>query len=407
MADWKVAYMVSAYPARSHTFIKREIVELEKNGPPVVRYSQRRCDVNEIIGEAERQEFQVTWSIFSLPYYTLIYSIFNSFLANPIRFFSTFTWVIVRRPKGLKGCFYAVMYFLQGMILARKMRQDKVNFLHIHFVNSGVFVGSCAAKYLGIGWGVSVHGRSDFDYPGIETMIWVIKDAAFLRCISAFGAAQAKRQVAREYWDKIFVAYCGLPDKIIPERLAQKPSALDFQILSVGRLSPEKGNYVLLDMAEQLKNHRHSFQVNIVGDGPGRTTLEKDLEEKSLGDVCRMSGAVSEAEVLALMKDADVFVCSSLMEGLPLVILEAMAVGCPVVAPYLSGIPEAVTPGETGLLYPVGDSKAMTDAVEQLICDEALGNHLATAAHRRVLDKFAMSDTIRPLLLHLRSGSLG
>jgi glycosyltransferase involved in cell wall biosynthesis len=301
------------------------------------------------------------------------------------------------------GIIYAVLYFAQGIYLANRLEADAIELLHIHFVNSGVFVGGCAAHFLDIPWGASVHGRSDFDYPGIETMRWVIKEGKFLRCISQYGAAQAKRSVSRQYWDKIFTCYSGIPKRIISRELPDFRAADKKNILSVGRLSPEKGQFSLVDLAERLREYQTEILVTVVGEGPDKIPLENEVKQKGLSSSFEFLGALSEPEVITAMKHADIYVCPSFMEGLPQVLLEAMAVGLPVVAPYLSGIPEVVKPGETGLLYPAGDVEMMAEAVRTLCNQPDRAQTLRANAWHLMHERFTLSETIVPLKARVMS----
>jgi glycosyltransferase involved in cell wall biosynthesis len=393
----RIGYFVSAYPARSHTFIRREIEELENQGLQVKRYSQRKAPRENLSNDLETSEYEETWSVFPLQFSSLIRSHLISICTHPLRYLETLFWLLSRRPSISMGRIYALIYFVQGIHLANRLRADGIQFLHVHFVNSGVFVGASAARFIQIPWGTSVHGRSDFDYPGIETMRWVIRGGRFLRCISQYGASQAKREVSREYWTKIFTCYSGMPDEMIPRQLPEFRQPRPMKILSVGRLSPEKGQFLLIDLAERLHEDQREFIINIVGDGPDRQSLERETEQRQLTRQINFVGAISETEVTREMLQANVFVCPSLMEGLPQVLLESMAVGLPVVAPYLSGIPELVQPEKTGLLYPVGDPEALAAAVCKL-CDRSDEARVMRAnAWIYVRNSFALSETIQPL----------
>ena len=393
----KLGYMVSAYPARSHTFIRREIEELEKRGFSVARYSQRKYDKSEILNDAEAAEYQRTWSIFPLPFVALCLCHLRVIAGDPRRYFSTLKWSVVRRPPGASGLMYALIYFIQAIYLAEQMRADDVQLVHAHFVNSGGYVAAIAARFLALPWGASVHGRSDFDFPGVHALAWVLKDADFLRCVSSFGASQAMRQCTPDYWHKIVVCYCGMPDSLIDKQAIFKRGRQPATLLSVGRLSAEKGQYLLLKAASLLKSKGYACKLLIVGDGPDRQRLHQAVDTMHINDVCVFLGAVDEARVMQEMAAADVFVCPSLMEGLPQVLMEAMAVRVPVVAPYLAGIPELVGHKETGMLYPAGDVQQMAEAVASLLDDQALAQRCADSGYQRLTQQFVLSTTVQPL----------
>lgn len=393
----RVGYLVSEYPARSHTFIRREIEQLENCGVTVCRYSQRKMSRAAALSNHDRDEIQATSSFFPLHFMAILTAHCKALFLNPVRYVATFFWLFSKRPPGSQGFVYVLVYFVQGIYFSARMRSDKISQLHIHFVNSGVYVGAVAANFLQIPWSASVHGRSDFDYPGVHALVWVMREGTFLRCISQFGAAQAMRQTAPENWSKIIVAYCGLPDEIVNHEFSKSVATLKKTILSVGRLSPEKGQALLLDMAVALKSKGYGFELLLLGDGPDRQQLELAAAQKGVADVCQFRGAVDEQTVLQEMASADIFVCPSLMEGLPQVLMEAMVVDLPTVSPYLSGIPELIDNERTGLLFPVGDWHKMTSAVEQLLSDERLRIDICSNARNKVNTEFLLRNTIKPL----------
>lgn len=393
-----VAYMVSAYPARSHTFIKREIEELERQGFSVNRYSQRRCAETEILNQQERQEYNNTWSVFPLSLFAVLLAHLQAIGLRPRQYFSTLVFSIKYRPPGTLGILYSAYYFFQAIYVAKKMQADGISVVHMHFVNSGGYVGIFAARFLQLPWGVSVHGRSDFDYPGVHALRWVIKEGDFLRCISRFGASQAMRQNDAKYWDKVFVSYCGLPDTWLEKNQNIQSKNQTKIILSVGRLSAEKGQFLLLKMAAYLKSENTDFRLQIIGSGPDQQQLEADAVRLGVAELCDFLGAKDETAVKQAMICADVFVCPSLMEGLPQVLMEAMAVKLPVVAPYLAGIPELVTNKETGMLFPAGDWRKMSEAVALLLTSEKLANQCIELGYEVLTNHYVLSKTICPLV---------
>jgi len=174
-------------------------------------------------------------------------------------------------------------------------------------------------------------------------------------------------------------------------------------LLSVGRLSAEKGQYLLLKMAAALKSRNREFKLRIVGDGPDMTSLKNAARRLKVDNLCEFPGAVDEAGVMKEMAAADVFLCPSLMEGLPQVLMEAMAVKLPVVSPWLSGIPELIEHRDSGMLYATGDWNGMVMAIEQLLDDRGLATHCAASGYKRLIDQFVLSSTIEPLAQRIES----
>ncbi|MBC7171107.1 MAG: glycosyltransferase family 4 protein, partial [Polyangiaceae bacterium] len=210
------------------------------------------------------------------------------------------------------------------------------------------------------------------------------------------------RGVAPSLWEKMFLVRCAVELERCPRR-RDRPARGRARILHVGQLSPEKGQLGLLDAFRAVLDEGIDAELRIVGDGPLRAELERHAFVLGLGDRCTFLGRCSEGAVLEHMADADVFAMASFMEGLPVVLMEAMAVGLPVVAPSVAGIPELVEPERTGLLFPTGDFEALGRSLVRLCSDAALRELLAGAAHRRVLDEFTMPAAAAPLVERLLS----
>ena len=400
----KIAYLASEYPARSHTFIRREMDSLRARGWDIASYSLRKCAAGDLLNDLERAEYDNTWSVMPVKWPALVWAHICSLLSRPASYIRTLVSSVKRRPHGLRGVLYAFFYFAEGIYLARRLKADGIGLLHVHFANAGAQVGSCAAEYLGIPWGLSLHGTVDFEYPCAMQLGGYIENAVFVRCVSHFGRSQAMRHVQPPQWDKLFVAYCGCP--------TPPPAAVDLgikaaenpgiKLLSVGRLSPEKGQFLLLDAMSQLRCEGVNFTLLLVGDGPDRQALESKAAALGLEDCCTFVGAVEEARVFDYMRWADVLVCPSLMEGLPQVLMEAMALNVPVVAPAVAGIPELIADNVSGLLYAPADTRGMAEAIFRLKRDPELAQRLGREGLGCIESGFGLEVTVDALDSKLR-----
>ncbi len=367
----------------------------------VHRFSQRRCNREEVLDDIDKREYQATTSVFPLSLGALVRAHCRCLVQSPVQYLSALVGSLRFSPPGLMGMLYGLVYFVQGISLVEKLSAAGVDKVHMHFANSGMFVGVAACNYLRLPWSVSLHGRSDFDYPGVMALPNMLEQAEFVRCISHFGASQVvMRQCKPEYWDKILISYCGLPAAYIeaaPRDIVEKNPGDTLTLLNVGRLSPEKGQWMLLDLVAALHQRGAAVELILVGDGPDRKALEKRALEMGINKRCVFAGAVSENRVLDYMREADVFVCSSLMEGLPQVLMEAAAVKLPVVAPYLAGIPEFIRDGETGVLFIVGDGDDLLEAVTKYSNSSSLMQSCADNAYQLLGNRFLLPRTIEPL----------
>ncbi len=287
------------------------------------------------------------------------------------------------------------------MLLAEELEARGITHLHNHFANASATVGYLASRHLSLPWSLTLHGSVEFDHPSRELLPEKIEHATFVACASHYVRSQAMRTVPMALWNKLALVRCGVPLDRCPTRQAP-PRRGRLRIVSVGRLAPEKGQLGLLEALRGALDAGVDAELSLVGDGPMRAALEARADAFGLRDRCDFVGRCSEDEVLRRVARADVFALASFMEGLPVALMEAMALGVPVVAPSVAGIPELVEPNETGLLFPTGDFDALARCLIRLWRDPALGAQLAQAGRERVLEEFTAPSVAAPLIRLLR-----
>jgi glycosyltransferase involved in cell wall biosynthesis len=217
-----------------------------------------------------------------------------------------------------------------------------------------------------------MHGISEFDYPAGLLLAEKIRAASFVACVSYFGRAQAMRLVDPEYWNKLHVVRCGLAFDALPRRpAAGRPTK---RFISVGRLSPEKGQAGLLEAFASVCAKSPELELMLVGDGPEALRLKDMAGRLGIKDRVRFAGRCSEDEALRHIADSDVLVLSSFMEGLPIVLIEAMALGTAVIASRVAGIPELVEHESTGLLFTPSNWEELAGCMHRLVADDRLRN---------------------------------
>jgi glycosyltransferase involved in cell wall biosynthesis len=299
----------------------------------------------------------------------------------------------------VRALVWALFHFLEAIELAVELERRGIQHLHNHFANSAANVGLLAQFFLKIGWSLTLHGISEFDYPAGVLLADKIRAARHVACVSHFGRAQAMRIVEPEHWDKLFIARCGIEPESLPERRAHEGGA--FRLLCVGRLSPEKGFAGLLEAVAEARARGANLHLRIAGDGPEAAPLERWIEEHHLRGAVTLLGRLSETEVLAEMAEADCFVSASLMEGLPVVIMEALGLGVPVIAPCVAGIPELVQHGVTGWLFSPGHWAELAERLLVAAADPAAGQRLGAAGQARVFEEFAVDRAVVPIAKRL------
>ena len=412
--DRPVAYLVSRYPAVSHTFIRREIAELRSRGLRIDTFSLRREPREALRYEEDQREQDATFHILPASLSGTAGALFST-LRRPARWLRTLYTALSLRPPGARSLLWACFYFAEAMILVREFEKRGIAHLHSHFADSGSFVGLLACRYLGLGWSVTLHGASDFDNPGLRRLDRKIEFASFVACVSDYGRAQAMRASSPAHWGKLCVARCGLDlSKLSNEPFRRQP--LRLRVLCVARLSPEKALPGLVEAFAAAVDSGLDAELCLVGDGPERERIEDHIGVLGLGDRCRLTGALGEAEVAKEYAEADVFALPSFMEGLPVVLMEAMAAGLPVIAPRLTGIPELVIDEETGLLFTPGRWDQLATALARLgdsslvsagsaSSDETRGERLrqtlGAAARRKISEEYDIRNAVEPIYLRL------
>lgn len=377
----RVAYLVSDYDAPSHTFVRREVAALRALGTDVCAFGIRAS------GNSDSD----ATSVLGRPFLAYLSALTFTLIGNPIRFLSTWNLARRHRPPGLRALLWAQFHFVEAIMLARLVFQAGAAHLHVHFANSGATVGMLAAHYLQMTWSLTLHGISETDYPAGLLLPEKISRAKFVACASYFMQAQAMRQVSSEQWHKFRIVRCGV-DSCRLEQISANSIGSDIpKLICVGRLSPEKGHLGLLEVIQRLRVKGIDCIITLVGDGPSRLVIEALTERLGLRDRVFFAGFLSEGETLSAIADSDILVLPSFMEGLPVVLIEALALGKPVVASRVAGIPELVEHGKMGLLFTPSDTAALEDAITDILNARDAWTEMGRIGRACVKDEFELS----------------
>lgn len=383
-----IGYLTSEFPAHSHTFISREIAALRRRGLSIVPFSIRKASlgIDEAVPAVLARDSVKLWPAAAA-----------ALLSRPLKALSTWQLALRHRAPGLRALLWSQFHFAEAIVLAAMLRKTKVTHLHSHFANSGATVGMLAAHFLQIPWSLTLHGISETDYPAGLLLGDKLTRAKFVACASWFIRAQAMRLAPMDAWSKLRVVRCAVDIAALPRPLRDHTRA-PVELVSVGRMSPEKGQLGLIDALARMVDKGLDVRLTLVGDGPLRQSIEAAVVHRGLRDRVEMKGALAENETLMEIARGDVFVLPSLMEGLPVVLMEAMALGKPVVAPHIAGIPELVEQGKTGLLFRPGDWVDLAEKTSQLAENAAATAELGERGRLRVIDEFEVNDAVKPLM---------
>jgi glycosyltransferase involved in cell wall biosynthesis len=377
----RVAYLVSQYPAASHTFISREVAAVRAGGCEVHTFSVRPPAEDEIRSSADHGEYASTTYLLPVRAPAYLAAHCRSALRNPRRYLATLRLALRHRVPGARAFVYAFVYFAEAGVLAEHLRRRRVERLHNHFANAGAIVGMLAARLAGLPWSLTLHGISETDYPAGNLLAAKIEAADAVACVSQFGRAQAFRLVDPSLWPKLRIVRCGIDLDGLPD--AQPDARAPVRLICVGRLSPEKGHVGLIAAYASVARALPPSRLILVGDGPERSAIEELIERLGVGDIVELRGRLPETETLEAIAESDVLVLASFMEGLPVVLMEALAFERPVVAPRVAGVPELVEDGRHGLLFAPGDWMELAAHLRRIVGDDALRGRMGAGGRAR------------------------
>ncbi|MFQ5563060.1 MAG: glycosyltransferase [Parvularculaceae bacterium] len=382
----KIAYFVNQYPGISHSFIRREIQALERAGVTVRRFAVRPSR-DGVIADEDIEEARQTRCILTSNKGAFFIDALVTLVAAPARSMRAFVRALKFGGRSEAGLFRHLIYFVEALVLARWMRRKGLRHVHAHFGTNSATVALLAGEMAGATFSMTVHGPEEFDKPALISLTEKIERSAFTAAVSSYGASQLMRLVDPLYWDRIKIVRCGIEKTFFQG--SETPSPRGRRFVSVGRLSPQKGQMVLVEAVSRLQQDGADVQVVIIGDGPMREALEESARAFGVDGDIHFAGWRTPAEVRAEIEAARIFVLPSFAEGLPVSIMEAFVLERPVISTYVAGIPELVRPGENGWLAPAGDAEALANAMRAALAasDEEIaamgraGKERAAAMH--------------------------
>jgi glycosyltransferase involved in cell wall biosynthesis len=396
LAGIHVGYLVSQYPARSHTFIRREIEGLRARGARIDVFTIRLPAKAELLDDKDRDEYQTTAAILPTSIGKMLLSHLDA-LKTPNLYGATLNAAFAHRLPGARNALWSAFYFAEGVELAKQLRRRGIRHLHVHFANAGAYVGRIAARLAGIRWSLTLHGASDFEYPNGPLLREKVREAAFTVCASQYGASQVMRVLDPAEWSRLIVSHCAIDWSRLPALPERRAEGAEARVICVGRLSAEKGQLGLVEAFARAHATNPRLRLTLVGDGPTRARVAARIEELGIGHLVEMTGSLPEAETLKRIATSDILVLASFMEGIPIVLMEAMSLRVPVIAPRVAGIPELVEDWETGLMFHPGDWNDLAKKLSELAADDTLRARLVAAGQDKVRAEFSNPRAMDPL----------
>lgn len=358
-----LAYLTSQYARASDTFVRREVKLLRQRGHTVHTFSVRRPDgaVDQDIATEQRNTLYLVEA--GVP--MLVLALLRTLVTHPLPLLRAAALNWRTGVPGVRPRLWQMMYLMEACLLAAELRRRGVQHLHNHIAENSATVAMLASTICGVPYSMTVHGPGIFFHAQQWALDEKIARSAFTACISDFCRSQCMIFTPPSAWGRLQLVRCGVDDAFLKAEPSAVPDAGRF--VCVGRLCAEKGQALLVEAIGRLRDAGLDSELVLVGDGELRSAMEGRITELDLRDRVTITGWADSAAVRQHLLGARAMVMASFAEGLPVVIMEALALGRPVIATQIAAIPELVRPGETGWLTPAGNIDALTEALREAL----------------------------------------
>ena len=364
-----VAYLINQYPQPTQSFIRREIVALEKLGVPVERFTLRRFD-KQLVDARDQAEQAKTRAVLDVGPAGLLGATLSTMLTRPVRFARALFTAMRAGFGSHRGLALHLVYLAEACVLLRWFEERKITHVHSHFGTNSTMVAMLCRILGGPTYSFTSHGPEEYDKPEAISLREKIRGSRFVVAVCEFGRSQLYRWCGYDDWGKVQVVRCGVDEMFLAaaaELNGQLPSIPERKrVVAVGRLDGNKGQTLLVEAAARLASEGIDFEIVLAGDGAFRPQIEQLIEKLNVGEHVRVTGWISNDQVRQEILNSRAMVLPSFAEGLPLVIMEALALHRPVISTYVAGIPELVQPDVCGWLVPPGSIDALVHALRQV-----------------------------------------
>ena len=360
----KIAYLTNQYPHPRHTFIRREIVALEAQGVTVLRFSIRESG-RDSVDPADQAEFGKTRALLAAGKPALLLATLKTMLRHPARAWRALRATIRFGRRSERGVGRHLIYLAEACLLKNWLRQSGSEHLHVHFATNPAVVANLCEILGGPRHSITVHGPEEWDQPAALSLTEKYTAAAFVVAVTDFGRCQVYRWTPIDVWPRVHVVRCGVDDDFL--RLEATPVPDTRQLVLVAGLAEQKGHLLLLEALALVAAAGHAFRMIFVGDGHLRGVLERRRDELGLTDKVVFAGWRSNAEVRQYLGESRALVMPSFAENLPVAMMEALAMGRPVLGTYIAGVPELIIENVNGFLVPAGNVKLTAGGIIRLL----------------------------------------
>jgi glycosyltransferase involved in cell wall biosynthesis len=387
-----IAYFAEIFPSLTQTFVYREVMALRDRGVPIHTFSIWPSDPDKLSEEAVPL-IQETFYIFPITWLSLIRIHLRYFFGRPLRYLKTLAFVLTQPGEPLRNRWRSLRHFTYGIVAIHEMERLRIQHVHAHFGSSASSIALIAHRLLGVPFSQTLHAHGIF----LDRLLLKAKlqNARFVVTISEFNRQFLQKLFPEDgLVTKIRIVHCGIdPDVFVPSSDSSRSSG-ELIILGIGRLDPRKGFHILIEACHYLAQRGIPFRCHILGEGGERSRLEALIDGYDLHACVSLPGFAHQDDVRTALAQADVFVLpcvrdkSGELDGIPVALMEAMAMQVPTVSTTVSGIPELIQHERSGVLVPPHDATRLADALQFLKEDPEWRQQLGRAGRETVINEF-------------------
>ncbi len=399
LATKSLTYLLLTFPKLTTTFVDREIFALRERGffvrivalhpspGPISEYQQALKDETHYLYPAERG--------------AVLKAHLHYAFSKPWRYFSTLAHLLTRQHPTLLSHRRTLMHFVEGIYCTYVLRKNPGDHLHAHFLNQSSTIALIVSRMLDIPYSVTVHASGEF-YATPMMVRDKLSSAKFIATCTSYNRDHLTEMGKDLFAQKVIINYHGL-DLTHYQRHQEKPADVPV-IVGVGQLMERKGFINLVKACALLRERGVDFKCRIIGEGPERKEMEAEIRQLGLTGCVELTGLLRQEDVIQTYEQANIFALPAVLaesgdrDGIPNVILEAMAMELPVVSTWHSGIPEVIEDGKNGLLVPPGDPSALADALAELLTHREAAQQMGCEGRRTVVDRFDPQKNIQVLV---------
>ena len=397
----KLAYLLNSYPMTSTTFIRREIAAIEKAGMPVKRFavrhwSERLVDPQDM-SERGRTEYLLTGRGGRL-----IGGMARHALFHPRSFGEAFEAAGGLHRAAGGGLVRHSAYLAQAIRLRTRCAQLGIDHIHAHFSTNAATVAMLCRRLGGPRYSFTVHGPDELEELAANSVAEKAEHATFIIAITDYCRDRLLAHLPSHLADRIRVVPCGIDLADYP--VEPSPPPMSARLLSVGRLCPQKGQVEIPAAVATVMRDHPGLSVVLIGDGESRAAIEREITGTGTGGRVKLLGWRTNAEVRRRIGETRALLLPSHAEGLPIVIMEAFAMGRPVITTRIAGIPELVDE-KCGWLIAPGDADGLAAAIASaMAATKAALAKMGREGRKRIVARHDI-DKIAPKLIALFEGA--